>query len=395
MLARPSTTSAVGCTTTVDGAARDHGRFGDSRPRRAHEQPNRARPTRSRVRSALRGQGQEPVLRTVRRLLAAPVPPGCRTDAGARSSPRRANPHAGGARRDGRVWAMSDHRRPGAPEQPFANFQYEIYARRPCGRGPGAAGVAASDAGAARAQLLSAGGVRLCRRRRRLGADDGRQPARPSSTGRSSRGCCATSRSAICRRRARHRAGGPRDAGARWASSRSSTREAELAVARAAAAQGIASILSTAASHTIEDVAEASGFAPLVSALLAGASASWRRASSPAPCARRLRSDRADARHLDARLAPPRPAERLPAVPERRGGRQLLLRPRLPRGARAPPEEHMEPAIGHWAYQFSNPSVTWEDLAVAARADRPADRAEGHPPPRRRRPRRPGRGRRA
>ena len=27
------------------------------------------------------------------------------------------------------------------------------------------------------------------------------------------------------------------------------------------------------------------------------------------------------------------------------------------------PEEDPEPAIGHWAYQFANPSVTWEDLA--------------------------------
>jgi lactate 2-monooxygenase len=27
------------------------------------------------------------------------------------------------------------------------------------------------------------------------------------------------------------------------------------------------------------------------------------------------------------------------------------------------PEEDPGPAIGHWAYQFANPSVTWEDLA--------------------------------
>jgi isopentenyl diphosphate isomerase/L-lactate dehydrogenase-like FMN-dependent dehydrogenase len=27
-----------------------------------------------------------------------------------------------------------------------------------------------------------------------------------------------------------------------------------------------------------------------------------------------------------------------------------------------PPEEDLGPAIGHWAYQFSNPSVTWADL---------------------------------
>ena len=46
--------------------------------------------------------------------------------------------------------------------------------------------------------------------------------------------------------------------------------EAELAAARAAAAQGLPFILSTAASHSIEEVAEAMGRAkPLVSALLA------------------------------------------------------------------------------------------------------------------------------
>ena len=28
-----------------------------------------------------------------------------------------------------------------------------------------------------------------------------------------------------------------------------------------------------------------------------------------------------------------------------------------------PPEEDIGPAIGHWAYQFSNPRVTWADLA--------------------------------
>jgi lactate 2-monooxygenase len=29
----------------------------------------------------------------------------------------------------------------------------------------------------------------------------------------------------------------------------------------------------------------------------------------------------------------------------------------------APPEENMQAAIGQWAWQFANPSVTWEDLA--------------------------------
>ena len=127
--------------------------------------------------------------------------------------------------------------------------------------------------------------------------------------------------------------------------------------------RGCRSILSTAASNTIEDVAAAVGARqPLVSALLAQ---DRELAASFVARARRrgLRGDRRHARHLDARLAPARPAERLPAVPERRGRRQLLQRPRVPRRARAPPEEDPGAAIGHWAYQFANPAVTWADLA--------------------------------
>ena len=38
--------------------------------------------------------------------------------------------------------------------------------------------------------------------------------------------------------------------------------------------------------------------------------------------------------------------------------------------SRRPPEEDPEPAIGHWAYQFANPSVDLGGPRVAARADR-------------------------
>ena len=34
-----------------------------------------------------------------------------------------------------------------------------------------------------------------------------------------------------------------------------------------------------------------------------------------------------------------------------------------------PPEEDPGAAIGHWAYQFANPTVTWDGPRVAARAD--------------------------
>ena len=43
------------------------------------------------------------------------------------------------------------------------------------------------------------------------------------------------------------------------------------------------------------------------------------------------------------------------------------------------PEEDPQAAIGHWAYQFSNPTVTWEDLAWLREQTDAADRAEGDP----------------
>ena len=104
-------------------------------------------------------------------------------------------------------------------------------------------------------------------------------------------------------------------------------------------------------------------------------------ASFVAPCrAGRLRRDRRDARHLAARLAPARPRPCLPALPQRARGSPTTSHDPVFRAAlERPPEEDPGPAIGHWADQFANPSVTWSDLRLAARADRAADRAEGHP----------------
>ena len=131
--------------------------------------------------------------------------------------------------------------------------------------------IRAAELEAAGPRAPDRGGVRLRGRRRRLGADDAREPARRSSAGRSCRGCCATSPQRDLRRvGARHERCPRRCCSRRSACSRSSIPTAELAVARAAAAQGLPFILSTAASHTIEDVAEAVGERqPLVSAVLA------------------------------------------------------------------------------------------------------------------------------
>ena len=112
--------------------------------------------------------------------------------------------------------------------------------------------------------------------------------------------------------------------------------EAELAVARAAGALGVPFILSTAASHTIEQVAEADG-----------AAARWYQLYWPRE--RELAASfvaRAEAAGygavvvtLDTWMLGWRPRDLghayLP-VPQRRGRGELLQRPRLPRGARAP-----------------------------------------------------------
>ena len=139
--------------------------------------------------------------------------------------------------------------------------------------------------------------------------------------------------------------------------------EAELATARAAAARGLPFILSTAASHAIEQVAQAAGDAPR-----------WYQLYWP--------TDRALAASFVSRAA----AAGYEAVVVTLDTWLLGWRPRdlgnayLPflkgegvanyfsdpvfRGAlERPPEEDFGPAIGQWGYQFANPRVTWDDLA--------------------------------
>ena len=45
------------------------------------------------------------------------------------------------------------------------------------------------------------------------------------------------------------------------------------------------------------------------------------------------------------------------------GNRNYLQDPVFRAALPAPPEENMQAAIGHWAWQFANPAVTWKDLA--------------------------------
>jgi L-lactate dehydrogenase (cytochrome) len=138
--------------------------------------------------------------------------------------------------------------------------------------------------------------------------------------------------------------------------------QAELAVARAAAAQGLVSILSTAASNTIEDVAEASGTASRWFQLY------WPRERDLA-ASFISRAEQAGYEALvvtlDTWILGWRPrdlqAGYLPFL-KGEGVANYFSDPVFRAALPGPPEEHVEAAIGHWAYQFSNPSVTWEDL---------------------------------
>jgi lactate 2-monooxygenase len=139
--------------------------------------------------------------------------------------------------------------------------------------------------------------------------------------------------------------------------------QAELATGLAAAAQGVPFILSTAASHTIEEVAEAVGGAsrwyqlywPKERELAASFVA---RAASAGYSAIVVT--------LDTWMLGWRPRDLQQAyLPFLKGeGVANYFSDPVFRGAlEKPPEQDMVAALGHWAYQFSNPSVTWEDLA--------------------------------
>ncbi len=139
--------------------------------------------------------------------------------------------------------------------------------------------------------------------------------------------------------------------------------EAELAVARAASAQGVTSILSTAASNTIEDVAEAAGegsrwyqlYWPQEREL----AASFVRRAGEAGYGALVVT-------LDTWILGWRPRDLqngyLPFL-KGEGVANYFSDPVFRAALPGPPEQHFDAAIGHWAFQFSNPSVTWDDLA--------------------------------
>jgi lactate 2-monooxygenase len=139
--------------------------------------------------------------------------------------------------------------------------------------------------------------------------------------------------------------------------------EGELAVGRAAAAHGLPAILSTAASHTLEQVAETMGQASRWYQLY------WPRDRDLAAS---FVARAADAGYeaivvtLDTWLLGWRPRDLdnayLPFL-KGEGVANYFSDPVFRAALERTPEEDPGPAIGHWAYQFANPRVTWDDLA--------------------------------
>ncbi len=139
--------------------------------------------------------------------------------------------------------------------------------------------------------------------------------------------------------------------------------DGELASARAAAAAGTTYVASTAASHTLEDIAQACGDGSRWFQLY------WPRGQELAAS---LVSRAQDAGYgaivvtLDTWLLGWRPRDlQLAYLPFLQGIgianyiSDPVFREALPK----PPEEDLQGAVGHFIEVFSNPAVTWEDLA--------------------------------
>ncbi|MEA2201627.1 MAG: lactate 2-monooxygenase [Solirubrobacteraceae bacterium] len=138
--------------------------------------------------------------------------------------------------------------------------------------------------------------------------------------------------------------------------------DAELATGRAAASVGIPAILSTAASHSMEQVAEAMGEASRWYQLY------WPKDRDLAASFVTRAADSGYAAivvTLDTWMLGWRPRDLqgayLPFL-KGEGVANYLGDPVFRAALEKPPEEDLGPAIGHWALQFSNPTITWDDL---------------------------------
>ena len=139
--------------------------------------------------------------------------------------------------------------------------------------------------------------------------------------------------------------------------------DGELASARAASSVGVPYIASTAASHTLEDIAAAVGDGPRWYQLY------WPRGEELAASF----VHRAEAAGysalvvtLDTWLLGWRPRDLQQAyLPFLQGVgiANYLADPVFRAALPAPPEEDLQAAVGHFVGVFSNPTVTWDDLA--------------------------------
>jgi isopentenyl diphosphate isomerase/L-lactate dehydrogenase-like FMN-dependent dehydrogenase len=139
--------------------------------------------------------------------------------------------------------------------------------------------------------------------------------------------------------------------------------EGELASARAAAELGLTYTLSTAASHSIEQVADAMGTASRWYQLY------WPRERELAASfvARAEQAGyEAIVLTLDTWFLGWRPRDLknayLPFL-KGQGVANYFSDPVFRAALEKSPEEDLGPAVGHWAYQFANPTVCWDDLA--------------------------------
>ncbi|PTL56306.1 lactate 2-monooxygenase [Paraconexibacter algicola] len=139
--------------------------------------------------------------------------------------------------------------------------------------------------------------------------------------------------------------------------------DGELATARASARTGVPLVTSSASSFTFEEIAEASGDTPRWYQLYwpkdrTIATSFIRRAEAAGYSALVVT--------LDTWLLGWRPMDLdegfLPFL-WGEGNVNYLQDPAFRALLAAPPEEDMQAAIGQFAFQFSNPAVTWEDLA--------------------------------
>jgi lactate 2-monooxygenase len=139
--------------------------------------------------------------------------------------------------------------------------------------------------------------------------------------------------------------------------------DGELASARAAASAGVPFVASTASSFTLEEIAQAAGDAPRWFQLY------WPRGEDLAASLVRRAEEAgygAIVVTLDTWLLGWRPRDlQLAYLPflQSIGIANYLADPVFRAALAAPPEEDPQGAVGHFVGVFSNPGVTWEDLA--------------------------------